>query len=466
MGSLEPSEARNAQSTPSVSTGPSAATVTIQTPIVTPTRRQTLVIVGGTMLALSLGVMDASIVGTAGPTIITDLGGLSLYAWVFSVYVLAQTISMPLLGKLSDIYGRKRFFLVGLVVFIAGSMLSGASQNILELIAFRTLQGLGSGAFFTVGLAIVGASVRPEQRSRVLGITGSVFGLGAIMGPTVGSYLVQSVGWRWIFYVNLPFGVLSLILVAFAVKEIRSSHAGKKIDWAGALGGDIQDTRNVLYSFVVPFIIGSIAAGQLLTRLGYRAVAVVGVTLMAIGTGTFAFMGLNPSVVELIARGPVTGLGMGIGLASVLSAFQNSVERRQIGVASSLGTFSLNLGGAIGVSLLGTVQLNSFSSRLDTIVQQAPPQARAQLSQLFADPNQVGQLLNSPVAFAQIIAAHLGLSVFVAPIRAALAGSILDGFLVIFAMSVLAVVASLFMPASLKKAKEEGPPAPVAPVAA
>jgi EmrB/QacA subfamily drug resistance transporter len=510
------------------------------------------------MLALSLGVMDASIVGTAGPTIITDLGGLSLYAWVFSVYVLAQTISMPLLGKLSDIYGRKRFFLVGLVVFIAGSMLSGASQNILELIAFRTLQGLGSGAFFTVGLAIVGASVRPEQRSRVLGITGSVFGLGAIMGPTVGSYLVQSVGWRWIFYVNLPFGVLSLILVAFAVKEIRSSHAGKKIDWAGALalagwvsmlllgllnggttypwyswqevlffagfvallpvflyveskahdpiiplslfrirsisssfaiqfvrgavllglvafislfvqgalGGDIQDTRNVLYSFVVPFIIGSIAAGQLLTRLGYRAVAVVGVTLMAIGTGTFAFMGLNPSVVELIARGPVTGLGMGIGLASVLSAFQNSVERRQIGVASSLGTFSLNLGGAIGVSLLGTVQLNSFSSRLDTIVQQAPPQARAQLSQLFADPNQVGQLLNSPVAFAQIIAAHPGLSVFVAPIRAALAGSILDGFLVIFAMSVLAVVASLFMPASLKKAKEEGPPAPVAPVAA
>jgi len=553
MGGLESSEAPKAHATPSVAAGQQAA-VTLQGPVATPTRRQTLVIVGGTMLALSLGVMDASIVGTAGPTIITDLGGLSLYAWVFSVYVLAQTISMPLLGKLSDIYGRKRFFLIGLVVFLAGSILSGASQNILELIAFRTLQGLGSGAFFTVGLAIVGASVRPEQRSRVLGITGSVFGLGAIMGPTVGSYLVQSVGWRWIFYVNLPFGALSLILVAFGVKEIRASHAGKKIDWAGslalagwvsmlllgllnggttypwyswqealffagfvavlpvflyveskahdpiiplnlfrirsisssfaiqfvrggvllglvafislfvqgALGGTIDDTRNVLYSFVVPFIIGSISAGQLLTRLGYRVVAVVGVALMAIGTGLFAFMGLNPSVVELILRGPIAGLGMGIGLASVLSAFQNSVDRRQIGVASSLSTFSLNLGGAIGVSLLGTVQLNSFASRLDTIVQQAPPQARGQLSQLFADPNQVGQLLNSPVAFAQIIAAHPGLAVFVAPIRAALAGSILDGFLVIFAMSVLAVVASLFMPASLKKAQGEAPSAPVA----
>src|SRR5712664_1266234 len=200
MGSDEPSHAPYAQTTPSASAGPMATTVTQQAPAAAPTRRRTLLIVGGTMLALSLGVMDASIVGTAGPTIITDLGGLSLYAWVFSVYVLAQTISMPLLGKLSDIYGRKRFFLAGLLVFIAGSMLSGASENILELIAFRALQGLGSGAFFTVGLAIVGASVKPEQRSRVLGITGSVFGLGAIMGPTVGSYLVQTVGWRWIFY--------------------------------------------------------------------------------------------------------------------------------------------------------------------------------------------------------------------------------------------------------------------------
>jgi EmrB/QacA subfamily drug resistance transporter len=530
--------------------------MTPQGPPVVPSRRQTLVIVGGTMLALSLGVMDASIVGTAGPTIITDLGGLSLYAWVFSVYVLAQTTSMPLLGKLSDVYGRKRFFLAGLLVFIGGSMLSGASQNILQLIAFRALQGIGSGAFFTVGLAIVGSSVRPEQRSRVLGITGSVFGLGAIMGPTVGSYLVQSVGWRWIFYVNLPFGVISFILVALAVKEAHRPGAKKRVDWAGALalagwvsmlllgllnggttypwiswqevlffaafvvllpvflfveskaedpiiplglfrirtisssfviqfvrggvllgltafislfvqgalGGNIDDTRNVLYAFVVPFIIGSISAGQLLARLGYRTVAFVGVLLMAIGTGLFAFVGLSPSVFDLIVRAPIAGLGMGIGLASVLSAFQNSVDRSQIGVASSLSTFSLNLGGAIGVSLLGTVQLNSFTSRLATLLQQAPPQAQAQLSQLLGDPNQVGQLLNSPAALAQIVASHPALSAFVPSIRATLAGSILDGFVVIFAMSILAVVASLFMPRSIKKPSGEGspPPPPVA----
>ncbi|HUK75634.1 MAG TPA: MFS transporter [Nitrososphaerales archaeon] len=516
-----------------------------------PSPRATLIIVVGAMLALSLGVMDASIVGTAGPTIISDLGGLNLYTWVFSVYVLAQTTSMPLLGKLSDIYGRKRFFLAGLVVFIAGSMLSGASQNIYQLIAFRALQGLGSGAFFTVGLAIVGASVKPEQRSRVLGITGSVFGLGAIMGPTVGSYLVQSVGWRWIFYVNLPFGVASLLLLTFAVREVRGPRSDKRIDWTGAvllagwvstlllgmlnggttypwyswqealffggfvvllpaflyaegragdpiipldlfrirmislsfaiqfvrggvllgltafislfvqgaLGGNINDTRNVLYAFVFPFIVGSIAAGQLLSRLGYKVVALVGVILMAVGTGLFAFVGLSPSVFDLIVRAPISGLGMGVGLASVLSAFQNSVDRRQIGVASSLSTFSLNLGGAIGVSLIGTIQLNSFSSRLTTIVQGAPSAAQPQLSALFANANQVGQLLNSPAALAQIVAAHPAIEEFVPSIRAALAGSILDGFLVIFAMSVISVVAALFMPASAKRVGEDAPKA-------
>jgi EmrB/QacA subfamily drug resistance transporter len=522
-----------------------------QGPPTVPSSRATLIIVVGAMLALSLGVMDSSIVGTAGPTIISDLGGLNLYAWVFSVYVLAQTTSMPLLGKLSDLYGRKRFFLAGLVVFIGGSMLSGASQNIYQLIAFRALQGLGSGAFFTVGLAIVGASVKPEQRSRILGITGSVFGLGAIMGPTVGSYLVQTVGWRWIFYVNLPFGIASLLLLTFAVRETRGPRASNRIDWTGAallagwvsmlllgmlnggttyawyswqealffglfvallplfvyaesraadpiiplglfkirmisssfaiqfvrggvllgltafislfiqgsLGGNINDTRNVLYAFVVPFIIGSIAAGQILSRLGYRVVAFVGVALMTIGTGLFAFVGLSPSVLDLIIRAPVAGLGMGIGLASVLSAFQNSVDRRQIGVASSLGTFSLNLGGAIGVSLIGAIQLNSFSSRLNNVVQQAPAQAQAQLTAFLADANQVGQMLNSPATLAQILLAHPSLGNFVPAIRSALGGSILDGFLVIFAMSVLSVVAALFMPSRVKRV-EEGPPGP------
>ncbi|MDA4118197.1 MAG: MFS transporter, partial [Thaumarchaeota archaeon] len=437
--------------------------------------------------------------------------------------------------------------------FIAGSILSGASQNIDQLIAFRALQGLGSGAFFTVGLAVVGSSVAPEQRSRVLGVTGSIFGLGAIMGPTAGSYLVQSLGWRWIFYVNLPFGVISLVLIAIALREVHGGQAKKPIDWIGAvllsgwvsslllgvlnggstypwyslpeviffggfiallpvflwnearavdpiiplslfrnrtisasftvqfvrgavllgltsyvslfvqgsLGGNIDDTRNVLYAFVVPFMAGSILAGQLINRLGYRIVTFVGVILMAVGTAMFAFIGPSPSIIGLILRSPLTGLGMGIGLASVLSAFQNSVERRQIGVASSLSTFSLTLGGAIGVSIVGAVQVNSLATRLAEIVQQAPVQFRAQLGALLGNPNQVGQILNSPAALAQITAGYPQLANFMPQIRAALGGSILDGFLVIFAMSIISVIASLFIPAPQKRASpaHDAPPA-------
>jgi EmrB/QacA subfamily drug resistance transporter len=514
-----------------------------------------LLIVTGALLALGLGVMDQSIVGTAGPTIISDLGGLSLYAWVFSVYTLALTVSMPVYGKLSDIYGRKRFFLAGLLIFIGGSMLSGASQNIVELIAFRALQGLGSGSFFTVGLAIVGASVRPEQRSRVLGLTGSIFGLGAIAGPTAGSYLVQYVGWRWIFYVNLPVGILSLVFVTFALKEMRGGGVKKRLDWLGALllggwvsflllgmlnggstypwrslpeyllfggfllllplylwyegrakdpliplslfrnltisasfvvnfvrgavllglvafvslfiqgsiGGTIEDTRNVLYAFVIPFIIGSILAGQIVNRLGYRIVTFAGVTLMTIGVGAFAFVGPSPTVLDLIVRAPLSGLGMGVGLASVLSAFQNSVERRLIGVASSMATFSLNLGGAIGVSLLGAVQVNYFARRLAEIVNHAPAQFQALLAQVLGDPNQVGQVLNSPAVLAQILAKYPALTAIVPQLRTALGGSIVDGFLVIFVLGAVSVLASLFIPAPPKVAKsyEEPPPAAV-----
>jgi MFS family permease len=218
----------------------------------------------------------------------------------------------------------------------------------------------------------------------------------------------------------------------------------------GAVGGTIDDTRNVLYGFTVPFMVGSVVAGQLVNKLGYRIVTFVGVALMAIGVATFAFIPLPASVLDVILRSPVTGLGMGIGLASVLSAFQNSVERRLLGVASSLSTFSLTLGGSIGVSIVGAVQVNSLTNRLIQVVQQAPAQFQGQLGQLLGDSNQVGQILNSPPVLAQVTSAHPQLLALMPQIRAALAGSILDGFFVVFAMSLVAIVASLALPAPKK----------------
>jgi len=132
-----------------------------------PPRRDLVLIIAGLMTGLLLGAIDQTIVATAGPTIIADLSGLNVYAWVFSAYILTQTVAMPVFGKLSDLYGRKKFFLLGLVIFIAGSILSGASANISELIIFRAIQGVGSGAFFPVAIAVVGVVFPPAMRGRV-----------------------------------------------------------------------------------------------------------------------------------------------------------------------------------------------------------------------------------------------------------------------------------------------------------
>ncbi len=169
-----------------------------------PPRRIVVFILVGLITGLLLGALDQTIVATAGGVIIADLGGLSLYAWVFSAYILTQTVSIPVFGKLSDLYGRRRFLILGTIIFMVGSILSGTSQNIDELIVSRAIQGIGSGAFFPIALAVVGVVFPPNLRGRIQGVFASVFGIASVVGPSLGSYLVDALNWRWIFYVNLP----------------------------------------------------------------------------------------------------------------------------------------------------------------------------------------------------------------------------------------------------------------------
>jgi EmrB/QacA subfamily drug resistance transporter len=201
--------------------------------MVAPPRRTTILILSGLLTGMLLAALDQTIVATAGPTIISDLGGLSLYAWVFSAYILAQTVSLPIFGKLSDLYGRKRFFVLGLIIFMVGSMLSGASQSITELIVFRAIQGIGSGAFFPIALAIVGVAFPPSMRGRAQGIFASVFGIAAVVGPSVGSYIVELINWRWIFYINLPLGIISFALIWISIKDSRNANARPTVDILG-----------------------------------------------------------------------------------------------------------------------------------------------------------------------------------------------------------------------------------------
>src|SRR5467141_4167934 len=198
-----------------------------------PSRRTVTLILAGLLAGLLLGFMDVTIVSTAGPTIVAELGGLSLYAWVFSAFLIVQTVTIPIFGKLSDLYGRKRLFLLGVVVFMAGSVLSGASQSIVELILFRAVQGLGFGAFVPTTIAIAGDMFPPERRGRVQGLLFSVNGIAFAIAPAVGSFLTETISWRWIFYINLPVGVVSLLLILSTLKESRAENASAFSDWLG-----------------------------------------------------------------------------------------------------------------------------------------------------------------------------------------------------------------------------------------
>jgi EmrB/QacA subfamily drug resistance transporter len=180
-------------------------------------RRSILLIIGALMLGMLLAALDQTIVSTALPTIVGDLKGGSHIAWVITAYLLATTVSTPLWGKLGDQYGRKVFFQAAIVIFLVGSVLSGLSHSMVELIAFRAVQGLGSGGLMVGAQAIVGDIVSPRERGRYVGLFGAVFGVSSIIGPLLGGVFVDDLTWRWIFYINVPIGIIALIVVASQV---------------------------------------------------------------------------------------------------------------------------------------------------------------------------------------------------------------------------------------------------------
>ncbi|HET8751016.1 MAG TPA: MDR family MFS transporter, partial [Gaiellaceae bacterium] len=185
------------------------------------------------MLGMFLAALDQTIVSTALPTIVGDLGGLNHLSWVVTSYLLASTVSTPLYGKLGDMIGRKPVFLAAILIFLAGSMLAGLSQSMGELIGFRALQGIGAGGLMVGAQAIIADIVPPRERGRYIGLIGSVFAVASVAGPLLGGFLVDNLSWRWVFYVNMPIGVLAVVIVSTRL-HLHTPHRRHRIDYLGA----------------------------------------------------------------------------------------------------------------------------------------------------------------------------------------------------------------------------------------
>jgi len=411
--------------------------------------RQILTAMSGLVIAMLLAQLDNMIVAPALPTIVGELGGMDHLAWVTTGYVLASTVATPIWGKLGDIFGHRRTFMASIVVFLAGSALCGMSQDMAQLIGFRAFQGLGAGGLMVGIMAAIGLMVPPRERGKYQGVMMAVMPLAMIGGPLLGGFITDNASWRWAFYVNLPLGVLSLVVCWFTLKLPRQERTAKvRIDWWGSAvltawitalvlmlswGGSQYEWNSpeiiglgavaavglVLFLFierraaepVIPlrlfsslnftlanalgFIVGfamfggitflpqfqqyvqgqsatssglllmpmmiaamavSLSGGLVVSRTGhYKPLPVIGSALMATGLFLFSTMGLDTPAWQSGVYMAILGAGMGCMMQTTNLIAQNSVHIRDIGAATGTSTFARNMGGSLGISVLGSI---------------------------------------------------------------------------------------------------------------
>lgn len=255
-------------------------------------KSQKVLVMLGVMSTMLLAALDQTIVATAMPRIVQELRGLEHLSWVFTAYLLASTVIVPISGKLSDIYGRKIFYIISVVVFLIGSILSGLSQNMTQLILFRAIQGIGGGALMANSFTIIGDLFPPSERGKWQGMLGGVFGLASVVGPMLGGWLTDNASWRWTFYINMPVGVLSLGLIFFLMPKIASDIKDKTIDYLGSLTLTVG-----LITLLLGFVLGG-------SQFAWNSSQIIALFLTSIAS--FVLFG----VVEKRARQPILPLSL------------------------------------------------------------------------------------------------------------------------------------------------------------
>lgn len=354
--------------------------------------RQKLVIMAGVMLGLFFSSLSETTVTTAMPRIVADLGGLDRFSWVFITYILTSTIGIPIFGKLSDIYGRKSLYLGSMLVFMAGSALAGLSQNMEQLIAFRTLQGLGGGGIMAIGFTIIGDIFSPQERGRWEGIVAGTFGISIVVGPLVGGYITDHFSWAWVFYVNLPMGAIALGVLWFILPSARGT-TRPAVDYMGAaaLIGALSPTLLALlwggveYDWSSPVIIGLFVAGASLTAVflwaenraaepiiplelfGGRVFAVSMVAVFLSGAAMFSLTAYLPLFMQAVVGLSATNSGlviMPLMLGLIVTAIGSGALLSQTGRYKApllVGMAVLSLG------LYLTTRMGPDASRFETV---------------------------------------------------------------------------------------------------
>jgi EmrB/QacA subfamily drug resistance transporter len=474
----------NSTTTPAPA-GPTTSAPGARRPSVEFTHRQVITVLIGLMMGMFLAALDQTIMATATRTIADDLHGFNLQAWATTAFLITSTISTPLYGKLSDIYGRRPYFLFAIAIFIVGSMLCGLSQNMYELAAFRAIQGVGAGGLMSLALAIIGDIVPPRERAKYQGFFLAVFGTASVIGPILGGFFAGAdtilwvTGWRWVFYLNVPIGIAAMVVVArvLHLPHYRTDH---RIDWPGALtlivglvplltvaeqgrdwgwdsgrswfcyvvgalgligfvlaewaykdeallplrlfrnrtisvgatsstivgmamfgglltvplylqivkGSSATQAGLQMIPFVIGIMAGSITAGQLIARTGrYRIFPIIGGALMVGALGLFAMISADTPLWKTMLIMVLMGLGLGGNMQPMITAVQNAVSPREIGVATSSVTFFRSMGGTLGTAIFLSVLFNVLPGKISDAfgAAQRTPQFQAALA---ADPSQ------------------------------------------------------------------------------
>lgn len=440
--------------------------------------RQKGLIMIAVMSAMFFAAVNMTIVGTALPKIVSQIGGMEYFDWVFTVYMLTSTITAMLVGKLSDIYGRKIFILIGIGIFMLGAFLSGTSNDIYQLIMYRGLQGFGGGMIMSCAFTTVGDLFAPRDRGRWQGMLGAVFGLSSLFGPTLGGYIVDNFDWHWIFWVFLPIGFFAFALIlrlypSQKAKEKESidflgsltltitivslllgfTWAGDKFEWASLeIIGLFTLTILSLIAFIfielkakspvlplflfknsvftvsnvsgmllgmgmfgtimyVPFYVqgvqgesatisglvemvmtismvtSSIIVGNLITKTGkYKLFALIGLVIMSVGLILNTTLEVESSLTRLILQLIVVGIGLGVNMPVFNITVQNAVSHKYLGVATSAMQTFRQIGGTVGVALLGSVMGNKMTDELANIqnsdVPDPPPEMAEDMAKL------------------------------------------------------------------------------------